>query len=1127
MKRILSAGVVAAVAALALPAEASAVTTTTPPANASPKTSSIPPAAAANTGTAAAPLAGVASAAAALRSELGPQGVVSIDPKSGAPRLVARLDGFLTDPSSAPADSVARGYLRAHTALFGTDKATVEGLAQTRDYVDVDGTHHLSFAPRVEGLPVFGGGVTVNVSKSGQVVNVVGSPRTSTSYTSDTPRLSAAQAVNRALRDGGSNRTVTEHAPTLAGPQRTTRFGDKTLDSAGLTWFDTGSGLRLSWRTVAEVDSTHVYQSVVDAQTGAVLSKTNTVVSAGKGSHWYYLPDYFSADFPLNHGGLSGPDGHQPATEDFVGRGWIAPGTNTLNGNNAHTYQDPNDDNAADASDEIHANGSGDFSFPFQPVGSCASASPCSWQSWTPNSWQTNLKQNATQVFWYINQFHDHLAEAPIGFTAAAGNFQADGGDAVQAQVFDGANTGGGLPDSNHQNNANMGTGPDGTPPRMQMYLFTGSDFVDSNGGDDASIIYHEYTHGLSHRLVLDPNGIPALYGGQANAMGEAWSDWYAMDYIIKDCTELHPSRTDCWDADSAPNQPGNADVWLAQGVSGGSAHAIRTQPLDCLPGDSSDHSTCTGGGTPHYGGYTYADYGHVTSGPEVHADGEIWAETLWQLRQAIGPQDYKVTEDLVTRAMELSPTDPSFLDERDAILLADQVRFGGAHVPTIWSVFANRGMGWSASTSGASDTHPVAATDLPPTTTGAITGSVVGASGGPVAGATVSIAGHTHLQATTDGAGNYAIGGVPAGSYTLAVSGPGYEPAATTASVGGGAPTVALTRDWAALSGGAALVAVDAPDLTRLCSGAEPQGAFDLDAKVGWLSTSSTSTYGPQGAKSIVVALPGAVDVSGFAIDPKAPCGATPGASVGQFAIATSTDGSSWTPAASGALSGNTSVVPVAPTGGTAGVRFVRFTMLSSQAADGDGTDFTGVGEVYVHGVPAGTGTAPDPGTSGGTPAPVPPPAPVPTPTPVPAPVPTPTPVPTPHGGGGTVVTDRVPPKAVQLLVAKQTLKTLLAKGLKTTVSCNEACRVTDTVTISAKTAKSLGLGRKAVVIGTGKATLTRKGRVVMTVKLTAAGKKAVRKVKTLPMVSTVVARDKAGNAKKTVVTLKLTRRS
>ena len=75
------------------------------------------------------------------------------------------------------------------------------------------------------------------------------------------------------------------------------------------------------------------------------------------------------------------------------------------------------------------------------------------------------MRQNATQLFYFVNRFHDWLAQSPIGFTEAAGNFQVtnssgqgEGGDAVQAQALDGANTAGGFPDGDHFNTASMDT---------------------------------------------------------------------------------------------------------------------------------------------------------------------------------------------------------------------------------------------------------------------------------------------------------------------------------------------------------------------------------------------------------------------------------------------------------------------------------------------------------------------------------------------------------------------------------------------------------------------------------------------------------------------------------------------
>src|SRR5204862_6068246 len=112
-----------------------------------------------------------------------------------------------------------------------------------------------------------------------------------------------------------------------------------------------------------------------------------------------------------------------------------------------------------------------------------------------------------------------------LGFTEAAGNFQSSnfgrgglGNDPVQADAQDG----GGF------NNANMSTPADGSPGRMQMYIFNGP--TPQRDGDlDAEIVLHEYTHGLSNRRVGGGVGISAL---QSAGMGEGWSDFYAISLL-------------------------------------------------------------------------------------------------------------------------------------------------------------------------------------------------------------------------------------------------------------------------------------------------------------------------------------------------------------------------------------------------------------------------------------------------------------------------------------------------------------------------------------------------------------------------------------------------------------------
>src|SRR5205085_2935872 len=84
--------------------------------------------------------------------------------------------------------------------------------------------------------------------------------------------------------------------------------------------------------------------------------------------------------------------------------------------------------------------------------------------------------------------------------------------------------------------------------------------------GDGSDIIYHEYTHGLSHRLVVDANGDSTLGFVQAGAMGEAWSDWYALDYLAD-----RGLRRDT----AAPGE-----MLIGQYVDHGGT--IRSEPTDC-----------------------------------------------------------------------------------------------------------------------------------------------------------------------------------------------------------------------------------------------------------------------------------------------------------------------------------------------------------------------------------------------------------------------------------------------------------------------------------------------------------------------------------------------------------------
>ena len=885
-----------------------------------------------------------AHAAATLRQDLGNQGVVSIDPLTRTPRVVAKVNGFLTARSSRPAGRVVMSFVRNHRSVFPLGRHALANLTLRHTFRDSAGMRTLSYVQSVHGIRVFGNGLRAHVTRDGRLLQLDGSPVAHLPRQVGKPSISITRARNIALHDTFAVVRPTGTQASAGAARSAARSGD----TAKLVLFNTTSGLRLSWQVVTMSSG---YLHVVDARTGEVLYRRN-LVQSDSGFVW---PNYPGA-----------PRGGKQQMVNFTAQGWLPNNSTRLSGNVAHVFDDVNDDDVAEPSEEVGPSATRVWKYPlttFTPT-ACVPAFVCTWDPETANSWQTNRMQNAVQVLSFLGRFHDHLAASPISFTRAAGNFEAVDGDAVQANADDGASVAGGLPDGNHIDNANMSTPPDGTPPRMQMFLFhqpgtvfPGQDpFIASNGGDEADVVYHEYTHGLSNRLVVDANGVSTLGIVQAGSMGEAWSDWYASDFLV--------------DENLFRDTPADGDIRIGNYVGWGN-DLIRTQPLDCPVGSTSSACPGTPGAGP--GGYTYGDFGKIIGAPEVHADGEIWGETTWDLRNALGS---RLTENLLTRAMELSPANPSYLDERNSILEADMAVRNGRDQDTIWRVFANRGMGFFAGSVDGDDAAPAEDFSTPPTTNarGTLTGVVTDQdTGAPVSGALVAFGGHASgfggdYAAVTNADGEYTIPGIIPGTYPKVFArGPGFDPVVQTVTISSGTTRLdwTLRRDWAASAGGATVTFfTNPPDYTPF--GCGPTGLIDQSQASGWGSDAPTNpeppAQNPQ-PKQIVIKMPTTVDISELTINPSNTCGDAGSASTGDYMLETSPDGVTWTLASSGHFTPaqrHPNTIAMAA-GSTAGVQFVRFTMEGTQVVDLGGTcpgnfsgcDFMDSTELEVFGAP------------------------------------------------------------------------------------------------------------------------------------------------------------------------------
>ncbi|MGI8578908.1 MAG: M36 family metallopeptidase [Nocardioidaceae bacterium] len=889
----------------------------------------------------------------AFAKSLGPQSIMDFDPATGTPRNLGRLDGFLTGPSSASASSVALNYVRTHLADLGLTSADLSTFKLREDYVDIAGIHHISWTQSYKGIPVFANGLKANVTKSGQLISLQGSPISGLanlgSHVSTSPKVSAASARAASASDVGG--VVANAAVVPAKTAGLTKWSNQ--DQAQLVWFKTPTGLQLGWSTYVQAGGDALnYQHVIDAATGRVLFRRDTTNF-----------DHGDALVYNNYPGAA-VGGTQHVVNLFTS-GQLRRNETWLNGKYTVAWADTNDDNMVNPGERTPVPGTATGAqfklVPFMANKLCSPQFVCTWKPDRANSWRTNMNADVTQGFYYDNMYHNYLAQAPIGFTPQAGNFETWGGDPVLLNDLDGANTANGLPDAGHIDNANMSTPPDGISPTMQMYLFhfpgTSTQvepYIATSSTMDPSVIFHEYTHGLSNRLVVDATGNSTLNSIQAGAMGEAWSDYYAMDNLV----------TRGYEKDT----PASGEVFEGHYLLANKA-PFRTEAIDCSVGATAPGCTGTIPGDP--GGYTYGDFPIIGGAPEVHSSGEVWAQTMWDLRKVLG---HNVADMVITRGMSLSANDPSMLDMRNAIVQADLAVYGGHHRAIIWNAFRNRGMGWYAGTIDSGDAYPKEDFHMPPTAStprSTVIGQVTDpGSNAPVPNALVRITGHdsgstSDYTAVTNANGVYQIPYVFIGRYAeIVVSAPGYAPVVRSIKV---VPVQTvknfqIRRDYAAASGGATIAGFNGPDYSGF--GCGPVGAIDLSQGTGWGSTTGDNNGTPTNKmipKYIVIKLPGATTVKGLAINPSATCGDPGSSSTAGYKVEASTNGTTWTKIAGGTFtSADRKLTTVKVAASVPGVKFVKYTILSPQVPDFHNTcpagnyggcSYTDTTEVEVYG--------------------------------------------------------------------------------------------------------------------------------------------------------------------------------
>ncbi|MGW4823371.1 M36 family metallopeptidase [Streptomyces sp. NPDC004227] len=544
----------------------------------------------------------------------------------GTPRrLTSQGRNALTATSTADPRALALDHIRDHAALYGLSAAELDALAVVKSYrTEHNGVRHVFIGQSDRGVPVDGARLSVAVDAAGRILTVTGSLVPHARATG-TVALDKGAALDRAAASVDTD--------TPPGTATATRVTFPLADGTA----------RPAWRTVLTADNNHLYDTVVDAGNGTVLLRTD--LTSNEGPEGRVFTD-------------QNPTLGSATTVPFsgLGRSWVTGRVTT--GNNAEVSQDLDGNETLGHQPQTPAAGDPayqHFNYTFTDAFRTSGGTDLT----------TDRDAVVTQAFYYTNRMHDHLYG--LGFDEASGNFQEDnlgnggaGGDRVQVYVDFNAN-------GDSACNANFGTPADGQNGTMRLFVGrTSCDNRNTHRAMNGDTIAHEYSHGLSHRLV---GGGELGDGEQTGALGEGWSDAVA---------------TSLWN-DPVYGEYNNGQATGVRRVAYNNSHL------------------------------TYADL--CDGSCEVHADGEIWATAIWDMRTVlVGAYGYASGkprhEQLMVDGMKLTPSSPDFLDARDGILAADRANHGGANQCLLWGVFARRGMGASATSPSQSQANP--ATDYP-----------------------------------------------------------------------------------------------------------------------------------------------------------------------------------------------------------------------------------------------------------------------------------------------------------------------------------------------------------------------------------------------------------------------------
>ena len=626
---------------------------------------------------------------------------------------VDRGRAFLTAASKEKHSETLRKFASDNGTLIGLKAGQAGQLKVTADYTNPDGNLSYAYLEQfINDVPVFRGEIKAGFTKQGEMFRVINNIAPDLNYSSLSTDfgnpLDAVRVASGNLKFELKANDLVRNEANSTDLKAVFGTGDWAT-TAEKMYFPTEPGVaRTAWRVLIW-EPVNAYYVIVDAATGTVLWRKNLSEDQTQAATFSVYTNPLSmmnvaeSPAPITPGPTNPATGTQgtqitrstvtlignEGTNSFNNLGWITDGTNGTNGfTDGNALQAGLDIDGVNGVDAPVNGVNRVFDFAYNPAPGLPPP---------PDTLTTPAFRNGavTQLFYINNRYHDELYK--LGFTETARNFQNDnfgrGGvavDRVSAEAQDSSGT----------NNANFATPADGGRGRMQMFVFTQTPGRD--GDLDGDVVVHEFTHGLSNRLVGNAAGLGTV---SARSMGEGWSDFYGLALLSQESDPATGIYT-----------TGAYVTFSAFGIgTTNSYYGIRRFPYSLF-------SNTGGASNRPYNPLTFADFntgcvlsdGAFPASPpfagnacnEVHNGGEVWAAMLWEVRgryiQRLGWSvgNRRILQH-VTDGMKLSPLNPTMLQERNSIVAAAQAGGVSADVADVREGFRIRGAGFSATDNG------------------------------------------------------------------------------------------------------------------------------------------------------------------------------------------------------------------------------------------------------------------------------------------------------------------------------------------------------------------------------------------------------------------------------------------